>query len=115
MTAGGRCPTCDRPLDTHDRHIRFTLPDPVLDTTGRVRAPGTWMNDVDARTSVMLQVPGVGAFVRALVPVRLTGGFAAVRDVEHTPYCTDSPDEQLSAVLSREWPHAGLLDAVDAD
>lgn len=32
------------------------------------------MNHDDATTSVMMQVPGVGAFVRVLLPVDLVGG-----------------------------------------
>ncbi len=121
------------------------------------------MSHADARTSVMLQVPGVGPFVRAVLPVSLSGGFAVtfgvwlavhphdmqhafavwwepeyrdlvlhgrlanalpvwgllatpvravVGDPEQTPYCADSRDEQLSAVLSQQWPHDLVLDAV---
>ena len=36
--------------------------------------PGTWMSHENARDSVMMQVPNVGAFVRALLPVSLTDG-----------------------------------------
>ncbi|HTR69664.1 MAG TPA: DUF2199 domain-containing protein [Mycobacteriales bacterium] len=57
-----------------DRQIRYTLPDPVAATDERERAPGTWMSHRDAQTSVMMQVPRVGAFVRALLPVALTDG-----------------------------------------
>ena len=68
------CPSCGRRLDLHDRHVRFTLPDPVLDVPGRETATGVWMSHGTARESVMMQVPAVGAFVRALLPIRLTGG-----------------------------------------
>jgi hypothetical protein len=61
-------------LDSHDRHVRFTLPDPVFAAPERERTPGTWMSHADAGQSVMMQVPGVGVFVRALLPVKLTGG-----------------------------------------
>lgn len=108
----------------------------------------------------MMQVPSVGPFVRALLPVRLAGGhtitfgvwvavhpddlqraFAvwwepgytdlrldgflanavkpwsllyapvslAVRDPGHTPYCSASPDPDLSRVLQGEWPHEDIL------
>jgi hypothetical protein len=57
-----------------DRHVRFTLPDPVRDTVRREYTEGTWMSHIDAKTSVMMQVPGIGAFVRARLPVRLDGG-----------------------------------------
>ena len=109
----------------------------------------------------MMQVPGLRAFVRSLLPVRLSGGFTvtfgvwvgvspgdlqtafrlwwsddyptlrlqgrlanalpgwghlgapvivAVLDTDHTPYCVSSSHEELHAVLSREWPHADVLD-----
>lgn len=59
-------------MDSHNRHVRFTLPEATPD---RDETPGTWMSHSDARTSVMMQVPNIGAFVRALLPVKLTGGF----------------------------------------
>lgn len=66
------CPSCGRALEAHDRHVRFTLPTPVLDL-GPELPDGTWMSHATPRESVMLQVPGAGAFVRALLPVRLDG------------------------------------------
>lgn len=69
------CERCGRPVEAHDRHVRFLLPDPVLDTTAQVDAPGTWMSHETANESVLLQVPDLGAFVRCLLPVKLTGGY----------------------------------------
>ena len=111
----------------------------------------------------MMQAPGVGAFIRALLPVALSGGFtvtfgvwlavhpdelwrafaiwwepeyetlafdgrlanavppwgllaapvrAVVRDRNQTPYCDSSSDERLEAVLTNEWPHDLVLDAI---
>jgi hypothetical protein len=111
----------------------------------------------------MMQVPSVGAFVRALLPVSLTGGHTvtygvwvaiapqelqrvfeawwaphykdlrldgavansiepwgllaapvslAVRNPEHTPYCSASSDPQLRRVLSEQWPHEEVLAAL---
>lgn len=111
----------------------------------------------------MMQIPGIGAFVRALLPVHLTGGhtvtygvwvaidpqelrrvFAVwwepeyrdlrldgalansippwgllaasvtltVRDPQQTPYCSQSQDPRLSRVLSDQWPHEDILDAL---
>jgi hypothetical protein len=65
---GGTCPTCGRSLDDHDQDIRFRLPDPVLGLSAAEREDRTWGNDV------LLQVRGIGAFVRCLLPVRLQGG-----------------------------------------
>jgi hypothetical protein len=55
-----------------DRHLRFTLPDVVAATTDREHAAGAWLSHRDARTSVMMQVPDVGAFVRSSLEVRLS-------------------------------------------
>jgi hypothetical protein len=68
------CVMCGRSRDAHNRHVRFRLPDPVLDAPEQERTPGTWMSHADANSSVMLQVPEVGPFVRVLMPVRLLGG-----------------------------------------
>jgi len=74
VVATDSCPACGRPLDLHNRHVRFTLPDAVLDLADREATAGTWMSHGTARGSVMMQVPDVGAFVRALLPVTLSGG-----------------------------------------
>lgn len=62
------CASCGRPLDDHNRDIRFTYPEPVLDVPRDEREGRTWGNDV------LMRVDGVGSFVRVLVPVHLTGG-----------------------------------------
>jgi hypothetical protein len=123
-------------------------------------APDTWFSHDDANTSVMMSVRGVGDYVRALLPVRLTGGFTVtygvwiavsaddlkqaydvwwdlsygdlrldgflangiepwglvgshvsltVADPEETPYCIESSNDGLSAVLTDEWPHELVL------
>ena len=69
------CTTCGRPLHAHNRHVRFLLPDPVLSAADREQTSGTWMSHADANLSVMMLVPTVGSFVRALLPVQLTGGY----------------------------------------
>lgn len=89
----GDCPTCGRELDQHDRHVRFRLPDPVLRTDDQDRAPGTWMSHENANSSVMLQVPGLGAFVRALLPVSLTAGHT----VTFSTWVAIHPDELYRA------------------
>ncbi|MGI8449781.1 MAG: DUF2199 domain-containing protein [Streptosporangiaceae bacterium] len=158
-----QCEMCGRPVEAHDRHVRFRLPEPVLASQAQENAPGAWLSHDSAQTSVMMQVPSVGAFVRALLPVSLTGGhtltygvwvaidprelqraFAvwwepaykdlrldgalansiqpwgllaspvslAVRDPEQTPYCSASPDPELSRVLNDQWPHGAILDSL---
>lgn len=72
--ASQQCGMCGRDVGDHDRNIRFTLPEPVLSSPEQDRAPGSWLSHGDAAGSVMMQVPSVGAFVRALLLVRLSGG-----------------------------------------
>jgi hypothetical protein len=66
-----KCPRCSRPLDERNPHLRFHLPQPVLEAlpNDEERAARTWGNDV------VMMVQDIGAFVRILVPVDLTGGF----------------------------------------
>ncbi|HEY3038616.1 MAG TPA: DUF2199 domain-containing protein [Pyrinomonadaceae bacterium] len=77
------CPTCGRSLDEHNRHIRFGVPEPVLSVPEKERAARTWGNDV------LMQVQGVGAFVRILVPVKLTGGYT----VTYGAWLSVQPDD----------------------
>ncbi len=63
------CATCGRLLDEHNRHVRFIAPEPVLTVPSEDRQDLTWGNDV------LMQYQGVGAFVRILVPIKLTGGY----------------------------------------
>ncbi|CAM3943887.1 DUF2199 domain-containing protein [Kibdelosporangium persicum] len=70
------CPTCGNEMDAHDRHVRFLLPEPVLAVSGQENAPGTWLSHSTPHESVMMQVPGAGAFVRALLPIKLEQGHA---------------------------------------
>jgi hypothetical protein len=46
-----------------------------MDQPQQERTPGTWMSDGDPESSVMMQVPNVGPFVRSLFPVHLEDGF----------------------------------------
>ena len=158
-----RCGVCGRPADAHDRHVRSGLPDPVAASPGQERVPGAWLSQGSPESSVMMQIPGAGPFVRALVPVRLTGGHTvtygawigihpddlqrafrvwwkpehkdlrlngvlansiqpwgllaapvslAVRDAQQTPYCVSSLDPLLSRVMSEDWPHENVLQAL---
>ncbi len=70
------CSSCGLPMSDHDRHIRFTLPDSVLALPDQERTAGTWMTHSTPGESVMMQSPGVGAFVRVLLPIQLTGGYS---------------------------------------
>ncbi|UVJ38979.1 DUF2199 domain-containing protein [Arthrobacter sp. CJ23] len=69
-----RCSTCGRSLAAHERDVRFQLPDPVLKSPEQHHAEGSWLSHKHPNTSVMMMVPEIGPFVRALLPVRLTEG-----------------------------------------
>lgn len=104
------CPTCGRPLDEHNRHIRFGLPEPVLSIPEAERPALTWGNDV------LMTVKGVGGFVRILVPVKLSGGYTVTygawlsvdyETLVHTWQVWNEPEyEQLhvSGVLANMLP-----------
>ncbi len=63
-----RCPSCGRDLADHDAELRFRYPDPILEV------PPDELHRKGWGGHALLQVEGVGAFVRALFPVHLTGG-----------------------------------------
>ena len=69
-----RCGMCGSPVDAHDRQIRFRLPEPVLDNPGRSVFPAHGSaTKAPAASVMMMQIPGAGPFVRALLVVRLMG------------------------------------------
>jgi hypothetical protein len=100
------CPTCGRPIDAHNRHVRFRLPDPVNELPDRERTPGAWLSHDEPEPSVMMQVPNVGAFVRCLLPVHLTGGFTVTFGV----WLAVHPDELQRAF--RVWWDPAYADLV---
>ncbi len=69
-----RCECCGEPTDDVHRNLRFRLPEAVLRTPGQERAPGSWMTNPDPMRAVLMAVPAIGSFIRALLPVRLTKG-----------------------------------------
>jgi hypothetical protein len=84
-------------VSAHNRHVRFRLPEPVLASADREQTAGTWMSDDTPETSVMMQVPDIGSFVRCLLPVKLTGGFTITFGV----WLAVHPDDLQRAF--REW------------
>jgi hypothetical protein len=62
---GPTCSTCGRPIDAHDRHVRFALPD-VL-----VKPPRDWRRKIGG-TESLIEVRDVAGFVRVLLPVSLS-------------------------------------------
>ncbi len=92
------CPSCGRALDEHNRHIRFGVPEPVLAIPKEDRAAVTWGNDV------LMQVKGIGGFVRILVPIKLTGGYTVTYGAWLS---VDSPTLQRAWEL---WEDEGYKD-----
>jgi hypothetical protein len=118
-----RCAMCGGPLDAHNRQIRFRLPEPVLDIAGREHVPGAWLSHESPEASVMMQIPGAGPFVRALLAVRLMGGYAVTYGVWVGVHPDDlqrafrvwwEPDYKnlrLEGALANSIPPGGLLAA----
>jgi len=65
---------CGISLEAHSRHVRYRLPDPVLITDEQENASGAWLSHADPIDAVMMQIPRVAPFLRALMPVHLIGG-----------------------------------------
>jgi hypothetical protein len=115
------CPECGRPIDAHNRHIRLTYPDPVAMTEKREHADGFWMSHLDPKTSVMMQAQGVGAFMRARLPIHLFGGYTVTYDLwlsiepddlQHVSQVWDTPEYMslvVEGVLANAVPPWGLL------
>jgi hypothetical protein len=123
---------CGHLVDAHNRHVRFRLPEPVLASPGREKAPGAGLShdtpeppDSPERFRELQRVFGIW-WKPEYQDLRLDGILAnfqpwgllaapvtlLVRDPQHTPYCSDSSDPQLSRVLRDEWPHEDILDAL---
>jgi hypothetical protein len=114
---------CGRPLDAHDRHVRFRLPEPVLTSPAQEKAPGSWLSHDSPETSVMMQVPAIGAFVRAVLPVHLSGGHSVTfgvwvgidpRELQRVFAVWWGPeyrDLRLDGALANSIPPWGLLAA----
>jgi len=49
--------------------------------TAQERAESSWLSQADAASSVMIQIPGACPSIRALLPVRLTGGYTVTYGV----------------------------------
>lgn len=117
------CAMCGREVDSHERNVRFRLPDPVLTLPERELTPGTWMSHGEPASSVMMKVPEAGRFVRSLLPVHLTGGFTLTfgvwigvssGDFQHAQSLWwESSYESLTleGELSNTLPRWGLLGA----
>lgn len=65
------CEVCGSQTNDHNRHIRLRLPDLMAGDERSLDTYGLWMSESDPDRAVMIQHPHYGAFVRALLPVRL--------------------------------------------
>jgi hypothetical protein len=72
MAVNGICPDCGRPLDIHDQHIRFALPDDVIAAGLTAESEDVWIAGEAPRQADFMAAKGIGFFVRSLVAVQLT-------------------------------------------
>ena len=118
---------CGGPVDAHHRQVRFRLPDPVLNSREQDRVPGAWLSHESPEASVvMMRIPGVGPFIRALLVVRLVAGYAVTYGVRVGVHRGDlqrafrvwwEPEYQnlrLDGALANSVPPWGLLAAPSA-
>jgi hypothetical protein len=123
MSAIKYCEVCGEPLSDHDKHVRFQLPERVLSSELQLETPGTWLSHSDASSSVMMQVPGISPYLRALLPVSLIGGHkvtfgvwvAVSPDDLHQAHATwfseEYKDLQIEGSLANNIPPWAVLDA----
>lgn len=78
-------------------HIRYELPDVVLEQDITVESGRLWMSHATVQESAMIAAEGIGSFVRALLPVHLTGGYTVTFGV-----WVVVPTEEMHRALS-EW------------
>src|SRR3989442_9766282 len=76
------CSLCGRPLDAHDRDVRFGLPNRIFELPEEKR-------QLSRGGQAMVAARGIGQFVRVLLPVRLTGGFR----IPFFPRASWTPDD----------------------
>ena len=91
------CPDCGRPLDSHDQHVRFALPDAVLAAGLTAGSEDVWIAGESPRQADFMAAKGVGFFVRSLVPVQLTGGHLVTYGV------WIGADEEVVQYAHSEW------------
>jgi hypothetical protein len=60
----------------------------------------------------MMQVPSAGAFVRALLPVKLAGGYTMTygSGSPSIPQTFSERSRSGGSVLREEWPHTEILE-----
>jgi hypothetical protein len=74
VTASHSCATCGRPLDVHNRHVRFTFPDPLLAASEDQRRKALAVRAGRQSRSHDAGSRG-GPFLRALLPIHLSGSY----------------------------------------
>lgn len=84
---GTGCSCCGGELDEHDRHLRFGLPDVIAALPEAERTSGVGLSDPDPVRADFLESPEHGCFVRSLLRLPLSGGYALTLGVwvEVTP------------------------------
>lgn len=69
------CAMCGQATAAHNRDVRFRLPDPVLESPEQHRTGDSWLSDPDPNKATLMQIPNISPFVRALLPIKLEGGY----------------------------------------
>jgi hypothetical protein len=73
---GTSCSCCGHELDEYDRHVRFRLPDVIAALPDAERTPGVGLSNPDPVRADFLESAEHGCFVRSLLRLPLTGGYA---------------------------------------
>lgn len=73
---GTACSCCGGALDEFDRHVRFRLPDVIAALPDAEHTAGVGLSNHDPERADFLESADHGCFVRSLLRLPLTGGYA---------------------------------------
>ena len=118
-----QCACCGHDLDEHDRHVRFRLPDRVAQLPDAEHTAGIGLSDSDPMRADFLEAGALGCFVRSLLTIPLTEGYALTYGawVKVTPETAQRIGRlwgsdlyvslRFEGTLANELPLLGHLDA----
>lgn len=103
----GVCPDCGRPLQEHDRDIRFRWPDTLLESGMAPDDKRVHVIGPNIEQAAFLVVDDLGWFFRALVAIRLAHGYSVNFGV-----WVSVPSERELRHVHAVWDAPGYADLV---
>jgi hypothetical protein len=82
------CSVCGLAWPDHTTDLQFGLPDEVVNRLDEVLDADAWMSGKTPSDSDLLRLPPFGAYIRAILPVRVDGALASKLPFQHA-ICAD--------------------------